>query len=605
MTQKTNIMKTNKFCCRKIQLSEFQIAVVANIVLIMGIAFGSKGNSATRLSVDGKTEIAFNRKWAEEAFSARIRGNLSDRMNPGIPFSFVYGGKNSTDFLDGWKKQVKDEKIDATKCRHTLTLTDPVTGLEVRAVATIYTNTAGVDWTLYFTNNGTMDSPVIEQVNALDVTIKLGENQNSPVLHRIKGGGGGVDDWMPFDEILNAGQKKEFAPTGGRSSFGNTPWFNLQWNGGGVITAIGWTGQWKALVENSSGTGRIQAGMQNLHLKLLPGETIRSPRIMQLYWFGNDEIRAYNLFRQTMFAHILPKVDGKPISPPIVHLSTAFYEMDKGTEANVLSHLSAIKGLGFEYFWMDAYYGKDDFPTVGNYVFPLLRGFNLKRFPLGIKPIGEAVRKADMKFLMWFEYERICPGTLIAKEHPEWVVLPPDGGWGMFNLAIPEAREYICEIRESFPDFATAAHERSIWFSYNIMRQSLPFNHAGALIALLRVAGKRARKMPRIRCAIGVGLVMSIAMVAATNAPPQEFPPRIPLVQRSATQSPGQLPSSISATKVLVQTAGKNSSSDPSATASQTTRIGANNRWLVTFTFNPSLAIPKQVSLAGDFINWN
>ena len=598
-------MKTNKFCCRKIQLSEFQIAVVANIVLIMGIAFGSKGNSATRLSVDGKTEIAFNRKWAEEAFSARIRGNLSDRMNPGIPFSFVYGGKNSTDFLDGWKKQVKDEKIDATKCRHTLTLTDPVTGLEVRAVATIYTNTAGVDWTLYFTNNGTMDSPVIEQVNALDVTIKLGENQNSPVLHRIKGGGGGVDDWMPFDEILNAGQKKEFAPTGGRSSFGNTPWFNLQWNGGGVITAIGWTGQWKALVENSSGTGRIQAGMQNLHLKLLPGETIRSPRIMQLYWFGNDEIRAYNLFRQTMFAHILPKVDGKPISPPIVHLSTAFYEMDKGTEANVLSHLSAIKGLGFEYFWMDAYYGKDDFPTVGNYVFPLLRGFNLKRFPLGIKPIGEAVRKADMKFLMWFEYERICPGTLIAKEHPEWVVLPPDGGWGMFNLAIPEAREYICEIRESFPDFATAAHERSIWFSYNIMRQSLPFNHAGALIALLRVAGKRARKMPRIRCAIGVGLVMSIAMVAATNAPPQEFPPRIPLVQRSATQSPGQLPSSISATKVLVQTAGKNSSSDPSATASQTTRIGANNRWLVTFTFNPSLAIPKQVSLAGDFINWN
>ena len=137
------------------------------------------------------------------------------------------------------------------------------------------------------------------------------------------------------------------------------------------------------------------------------------------------------------------------------------------------------------------------------------------------------------------------------------------------------------------------------------MRQSLPFNHVGALIALLRVVGKRDCKMPRIRCAIGACLVMSIVMVAATMAPPQEFPPRIPLVQRSATQSPGQLPSSISATKVLVQTAGKNSGSDPSATASQATRVGANNRWLVTFTFNPSLAIPKQVSLAGDFNNWN
>ncbi len=404
---------------------------------------GSIASYVSHLTVDGKIEKIFNRKWAENAFSLKIASNPSDRMNPGIPFSFVYGGHNSSEFLNSWEKQVKDEKIDATKRRRTLILSDPETGLEVRAVAIIYTNTAGVDWTLYFTNNGTRDSPVIEQVKAVDVSIKLGQNQSPPVLHRIKGGDGGVDDWMPFDETIGTGQKNEFAPTAGRSSLGNTPWFNLQWDGGGVITAIGWTGQWKASVENNNGLGRIRAGMQHLHIKLLPGETIRSPRIMQLYWFGNDELRAYNLFRQTMLAHIVPRIDGKPIAPPIVHLSTAFYEMDKGTDADVLSHLSAIKGLGFEYFWMDAYYGKDDFPKVGNYVFPLLRGFNQKRFPNGIKPISDAVRKADLKFLMWFEYERICAGTLIAREHPGWVVLPPDGRWGMFNLAIPEAREYI------------------------------------------------------------------------------------------------------------------------------------------------------------------
>ena len=117
--------------------------------------------------------------------------------------------------------------------------------------------------------------------------------------------------------------------------------------------------------------------------------------------------------------------------------------MDKGTEADTLSHLAAVKDLGFEYFWVDAYYGKDDFPTVGNYVYPLIRGFNLQRYPNGMKPVGEAVKKTGMKFLMWFEYERICPGTLMATEHPDWVVLPEGGGWGMFNLGIPEAREYI------------------------------------------------------------------------------------------------------------------------------------------------------------------
>lgn len=402
------------------------------------------GNAmAQDFAVDGKTEIAFNQKWAEAAFSAKIAGNPSDPLMPGIPFSFVYGGRNSSEFLNSWKNQVKDEVVDATMLRRTLTLTDPETGLEIRAIVMIYTNTAGVDWTLYFTNTGTKETPVIEQIKAVDVRIDLGGSPDPPVLHRIKGGGGGVDDWMPFDEALADGQKTEFAPTAGRSSLGNTPWFNLQWNGGGVITAIGWTGLWKAAVQNNGSTGRIQAGMKNIHTILLPGETIRSPRILQVYWQGNDELRAYNLFRHTMMAHIVPRIDANLVVPPIAHLSTAFYEFDKGTEADVLSHLSSISGLGFECFWMDAYYGKNDFPTVGNYVFPLLRGFNRERFPNGMKPVGDAVRKAGMKFLMWFEYDRVSPGTLEDMEHPEWIVKLSDKEPGMFNLGIPEAREYI------------------------------------------------------------------------------------------------------------------------------------------------------------------
>ncbi|OFY46613.1 MAG: hypothetical protein A2X22_03370 [Bacteroidetes bacterium GWF2_49_14] len=398
---------------------------------VLGAAAACDKQATESLSVDGKKEIVFNRKWAEKAFSTKI------------PFSFVYGGRNSSEFLAGWDKQVKDEKIDATKRRRTLTLTDPKTGLEVRVVALIYTNTAGVDWTLCFTNTGTKNTPVLEQVKAVDVSIALDENQDSPVLHRLKGGGANADDWMPFDEALAPGQRNEFAPTDGRSSLGNTPWFNLQWEGGGVITAIGWTGKWTAAVENREGTVRIQAGMKNIHTVLLPGETIRSPRIMQLYWFGNEEIRAYNLFRRTMLDHVVPIINGETVTPPIAHLSTAFYEFDKGTEADVLSHLSAIDGLGFECFWVDAYYGKNDFPTVGNYVFPLLRGFNIDRFPNGMKPVGDAVRNAGLKFLMWFEYDRVSLGTLEDQEHPEWVVRLPEGGTGMFNLGIPEAREYI------------------------------------------------------------------------------------------------------------------------------------------------------------------
>ncbi len=365
-------------------------------------------------------------------------------MSGEIPFSFVYGGRPSTEFLGQWRRSVQDQAADVVKQQRQriLTLTDPETGLEVRAVATIYTDTPGVDWTLHFTNKGTKDTPLLEQVKVVDVTIHPGVSDQPPVLHRLRPD---AENWLPLDQPLPSGQRIEFAPAAGRSSLGACPFFNLAWKGGGVITAIGWTGQWVASVEHTNGGLRVAAGMTNLRLKLHPGETIRTPRILQLYWSGDDPYRPYNLFRRTMLKHIVPKIDGQPVTPPIAHLSTAFYEMDKGTEADVLSHLKSIEGLGFEYFWLDAYYGRDDFPTVGNYVLPLLRGFNLKRFPGGIKPVGEAVRRAGMKFLLWFEPERICPGTLIAREHPEWVVLPADGGWGMFNLAVPEARHYITD----------------------------------------------------------------------------------------------------------------------------------------------------------------
>jgi alpha-galactosidase len=367
-----------------------------------------------------------------------------------LPFSFVYGGRPSADFLADWKRAVNEEEIDATTRRRTLTLTDPQTALEVRAVATLYTDTPGVDWTLYFTNRGAHDSPVLEQVKAVDVTISPGLGR-VPGLHRLRGSTCAAEDWQPFDESLSRGQRIEFGAVNGRSS-AESPFFNLDWGRGGVITAVGWSGQWRGSVEQGpEGDLRIQAGMQNLHLRLRPGETFRSPRILQLYWgsrsrqtSGENPFHGYNLFRQTMLRHVVPKRDGKPITPPIVHLSTAFYELNGSTEENVLSHLEAVKGLGFEMFWLDAYWTRDGFPTgMGHYGFPLQRAEPPDRFPRGLKPISDAAHREGMGFLVWFEPERVHPGTALAQEHPEWVISPGHDGSGLYNLGIADAREYM------------------------------------------------------------------------------------------------------------------------------------------------------------------
>jgi alpha-galactosidase len=150
------------------------------------------------------------------------------------------------------------------------------------------------------------------------------------------------------------------------------------------------------------------------------------------------------LFRQTMLSHIVPRINGAVVVPPIVHLSTSFYELNESTESNVLSHLNSIRGLGFEMFWLDAYWTKGGFPEgMGNYGFPLDRVEPADRFPHGLKPIGDAAHRDGMGFVLWFEPERVFRGTYLAKEHPEWVVTIDKSDNGLYNLGIPEAREYM------------------------------------------------------------------------------------------------------------------------------------------------------------------
>jgi len=367
------------------------------------------------------------------------------QLPAGPPFSFVYDGRPSSELLGTWERaETTEERPDGTAVR-TLTFRDPATGLEVAATCMIYTDTAGADWVLRFTNTGTADSPAIEQVQAVDATVGIGLGQ-PVVLHRLNGAPCLIDDWMPFDQPMAAGQTIAFSATNGRSS-NVSPFYNVSWGNGGVITAIGWSGQWASSVALQVGSLRIQSGMQNLKTVLHPGESIRSPRIMQLYWTGEDPWRGHNLFRQTMLAHIVPRENGAPAFPPVVHLSTSFYELNATNQENVLSHLDSVEGLGFEVFWVDAYWtGPDGFPnSMGNYTLPLELVEPKDRFPDGVAAIGRAVKDAGLKYLMWFEPERVASGTRIAREHPEWVFSPGGDGSGLFNLGIPEARQYMTE----------------------------------------------------------------------------------------------------------------------------------------------------------------
>jgi alpha-galactosidase len=76
------------------------------------------------------------------------------------------------------------------------------------------------------------------------------------------------------------------------------------------------------------------------------------------------------------------------------------------------------------------------------------------RFPNGLKPVADAAHSAGMKFLLWFEPERVMPGTWLHAHHPEWLLRPTDSmppelryqvadGFHLFDLGNPQALAWL------------------------------------------------------------------------------------------------------------------------------------------------------------------
>lgn len=363
------------------------------------------------------------------------------------PFSFRYGDAPSAELLNTWPRTV-ETKDQPDRLEHRVHWTDPGTHLRVTALVTLYKRYAAVDWLLYFENQGQEDTPILADVQALDATLSIGPVQQPVVLHQIKGDTCGADTFLAGETPLVAGKEIRIAPVGGRSSNGSFPFMNLESAGRGLLTAIGWSGQWAAaLTRDSAGATRFRAGMEQTHLRLHSGERIRSPRIVLLPWSG-DRQTAHNRFRRLMLFCYVPQQGGRPVRPPVALQCYDRYNRalpEWGTEAGQLRAVRAAKDIGCDTLWLDAAWFPGDFPNgVGNWT------CKLAEFPRGLKPISEACHAQGLKFMVWFEPERVAAGSQVAREHPEFVfgTPAPAGGLsgGLFKLSDPAARRWLTDL---------------------------------------------------------------------------------------------------------------------------------------------------------------
>lgn len=410
-----------------------------------GIACDQADWAEAKVTLAGGREI-----WLADLPLVDQRPNRLFSTEP--PFSFTYGGRPSGELLKEWrvKREVKHiAKGDVTShprggalSEHTLTWSDPKTGLEVRCVGVEYHDFPTVEWTLYFHNPGASDTPILENIQALDLALDRGDTGEF-LLHHNRGSLADGNDYGPLETVLSTGQAKRIGAAGGRPT--NTDWsyFNLQWPDEGLIAVVGWPGQWAARFERDQSRGlHLLAGQELTHFKLLPGEEVRSPLIV-LQFYRGDWIRAQNLWRRWMMAHSMPKPDGALPPPQFVASSSRQYdEMIKANETNQIMFINRYlaEGLKLDYWWMDAgwyeHYGAG-WPRVGTWL------VDSNRFPHGLRAVSDHAHQHGMKILVWFEPERVTPGTWLTTNHPEWVLGGANGG--LLNLGNPAAREWLTE----------------------------------------------------------------------------------------------------------------------------------------------------------------
>ena len=369
----------------------------------------------------------------------------------GLPFTLVYDGKPLNKTLAAWPSTTETTALNGNRIQHTRIWTDPKTGLEIRCVAVDYADYPAVDWVVYLKNTGPVDTPILENIQALDIAWPLAAGRPA-IIHHAKGSDSAPSDFAPLADTLVPGGKvilhshgNRYANRGGLPSIESLPFFNLQLDDQGVIIGLGWSGSWAgSFTRDAAGTIAVRAGLEHTHLRLHPGEEIRGPRVAMFFW-QSDRMRAHNLWRRFLLDHYSPRPGGQPFTGLIADLNWGSY-MD------ATKHVEEINFWGdhdlpMECYWIDAGWAN---MRLGWAAHTSHQTPDPTLFPDGLKPLFNATHQRGMKFLLWMVPESLHPAVGIGKEHPEWLGKPwePVKGAMVFHgldHGDPQANQFMVE----------------------------------------------------------------------------------------------------------------------------------------------------------------
>lgn len=417
------------------KLKKFFVAVVALLCAVSVYA-----QTSQRIAVPTSVE-----KWITSTFA---KGKTP-------PFSFVYDGVNSQQFIRKWQHSLQKQESAEGVVEYVATYQDRATGLKIECHIKGFQEFGAVEWVMNFTNTGSQNTPQITQVKTVDYSALSQKEGEFNVLHSL-GSNHDRADFQPRMTTLSSEAPLSMSPVNGRSSDTSAfPFFNvITPDNKGIVVAIGWTGTWYAdLTTPTAKSVNLAAGMKHMDLHLYPGEAIRTPLVAMLFWQGDDYMAGNNSFRRFILAHHTRKPTNELGSYSPINGGLDWGDPAPCNEYGCLTEEFAVGlikrykmfGLQPESIWLDAgwYEGAGGpngtwWNSVGSWY------ADKERFPRGLKPLSDAAHSIGARFLVWFEPERAFDGSRLAKEHPEWL-LKVGAGNNLLDLGNKEALEWVCK----------------------------------------------------------------------------------------------------------------------------------------------------------------
>ena len=403
-----------------------------------------------------RKELSLTEDWMYQVTSGSSEAPLwlDGWLNTALPFSFQYGGKSSSSILDQWQLEKGELKLDPDCASQELVWSDKETGLQMTWELKRFVNFPALEWVLRIENTGTQDTPILENIQALDIRLNSPQKNRPYVVHGVLGGRSKSDDMMPFSEVLRPdgslatrrlqlGTAPPYLRGRSESSNNHLPFFNIETpDSRGLIVGVGWSGTWRAQLNVADTECHVQAGMKETQFLLRPGEKVRTPRILVALWEGK-RLHGQNMFRQLLYNHYVPLLFGEP-QKPLVSVNVCFTQYGLGTrfgatEKDVLALVDPFLNLGVELLIIDAewFEGVPWHQWLGNWT------YSRNKYPRGFTAISKPLAEANVKFGLWFAPEAATSNAPVVQHHSKLLRQRNGSHWYTVRMELPEAREWF------------------------------------------------------------------------------------------------------------------------------------------------------------------